>query len=36
MAEVRCPNCGKLLAEELRGYAKFRCARCKEYVEFRR
>jgi phage FluMu protein Com len=30
--EVRCPNCGKLLARLLNGQAEFRCGPCKKTV----
>lgn len=33
---VRCPNCDKRLAEELRGWARFWCRGCKAYVEIAR
>lgn len=34
--EVRCPHCGKLLVEQLRGWARLRCPRCKAPFEVTR
>lgn len=32
MTEVRCPHCGAKLAEEVHGYLRVRCGRCRRTV----
>ena len=36
MAQVRCPKCDKLLAEQLSGSLTITCARCKHRETFTR
>lgn len=35
-AQVRCPNCDKLLAEQLHGALTITCSRCKRRVTIER